>query len=111
VDPNFTSSSEENPQDIQNGEQFAASVINAAMAGPGWPETMLIWLYDEHGGYYDHVAPRPAVRPDDIAPDVPTAELDGDLFSWTGFRVPAVVVSPWRDATTSPTWSTTTPRC
>jgi len=48
--------------------------------GPGWPETMLIWLYDEHGGYYDHVAPRPAVRPDDIAPDVPTAELDGDLF-------------------------------
>ena len=95
VDPNFTSSSEENPQDIQNGEQFAASVINAAMAGPGWPETMLIWLYDEHGGYYDHVAPRPAVRPDDIAPDVPTAELDGDLFSWTGFRVPAVVVSPW----------------
>ncbi|HUI04566.1 MAG TPA: alkaline phosphatase family protein, partial [Acidimicrobiales bacterium] len=95
VDPDFDLSSEENPQDIQNGEQFAASVINAVMHGPGWPDTVLIWLYDEHGGYYDHVPPQRAVRPDDIPPAVPADELDGDLFSWTGFRVPAVIVSPW----------------
>jgi phospholipase C len=23
------------------------------MHGPGWPHTLLIWLYDEHGGYHD----------------------------------------------------------
>jgi phospholipase C len=27
------------------------------MSGPGWPKTLLIWNYDEHGGYYDHVPP------------------------------------------------------
>jgi phospholipase C len=54
-----------------------------------------VWLYDEHGGYYDHVPPQRAVRPDGIEPNVPDDELDGDLYSWTGFRVPAVVVSPW----------------
>ena len=110
MDPDFNLSSEENPQDIQNGEQFAASVINAVMHGPAWHETMLIWLYDEHGGYYDHVPPQRAVRPDDIPPAVPADELDGDLYSWTGFRVPAVVVSPWAGATTCRTSSTTTPR-
>jgi phospholipase C len=95
VDPDFNLSSEENPQDVQNGEAFAASVINAVMHGPAWHETVLIWVYDEHGGYYDHVPPQRAVPPDDILPNVPTDELDGDMYSWTGFRVPAVVVSPW----------------
>ncbi|HUY21466.1 MAG TPA: alkaline phosphatase family protein [Acidimicrobiales bacterium] len=95
VEPDFGTASEENPQDVQNGQAFAASVVNAVMAGPAWPDTVLIWVYDEHGGYYDHVPPQRAVPPDDIAPDVPAAELDGDHYSWTGFRVPAVVVSPW----------------
>ena len=95
VEPDFNLSSEENPQDVRNGQQFTASVINAVMHSPAWHETVLIWVYDEHGGYYDHVPPRPAVRPDDIRPDVPADQLDGDLYSWTGFRVPAVVVSPW----------------
>ena len=95
VDPDFEKSSEENPQDIQNGEAFAASVVNAVLHSPAWPETVLIFLYDEHGGYYDHVPPKRAVRPDDIEPNVPDDELDGDLYSWTGFRVPAVIVSPW----------------
>ena len=95
VDPDFGLSSEENPQDVQNGEQFAARVINAVLQSPAWPHTVLIWLYDEHGGYYDHVPPQPAVRPDGIPPDVPARYLYGDLYSWTGFRVPAVVASPW----------------
>ena len=66
VDPDFKYGSEENPQDIAAGERFASQVINAVMAGPGWPRTLLIWLYDEHGGYYDHVPPPPAVAPDDV---------------------------------------------
>jgi phospholipase C len=63
VDPDFTSCSEENPQDIQAGEGFAAKVINAVMSGPAWPKTLLIWVYDEHGGYYDHVPPPSAPAP------------------------------------------------
>ena len=66
VDPDYGTFSEENPQDIQRGEGFAAQVIGSVMRGPGWPKTLLIWVYDEHGGYYDHVAPPAATAPDEI---------------------------------------------
>ncbi len=119
VDPDFEVSSEENPQDIRLGEGFAAAVINAVMHGPGWPHTLLIWLYDEHGGYYDHVPPPPAAEPDDVLPhslDRATGPLlwlmkhtglwprnrtlgsrtaRYDRYDRYGFRVPAVVVSPY----------------
>ncbi len=115
VDPDYKYGSEENPQDISTGERFASQVINAVMAGPGWPKTLLIWLYDEHGGYYDHVPPPPAVAPDDVPAEsliqrIPLLKL----IAWTplgrsiishdagpdsylryGFRVPAVIVSPY----------------
>ena len=66
VDPDFNVYSEENPQDIRKGESFAAEVINRVLHGKGWQDTLLIWVYDEHGGYYDHVPPPPALPPDDI---------------------------------------------
>ena len=53
VEPDYSTQSEENPQNIAVGEQFAAGVINAVLSGPGWDRTLLIWTYDEHGGYYD----------------------------------------------------------
>jgi phospholipase C len=93
VDTEFNEASEENPQDVQTGEEFAARVVNAAMSGPGWDKTVLIWTYDEHGGYYDHVAPPRAVRPDGVLPEV--SQTYGDLYSYYGLRVPAVVVSAW----------------
>jgi phospholipase C len=115
VDPDFTASSEENPQDIQVGEAFAASVINAVMAGPGWPQTLLVWLYDEHGGYYDHVPPPAAVAPDDVPAQgmyerfwllrmfrntalgrkLTAADAGPQTYTRLGFRVPAVIVSPY----------------
>jgi len=94
IDPNSTSGSEENPQDIHTGEAFAARVINAALHGPAWPKTLLIWVYDEHGGYYDHVPPPPAVKPDDVAPMLTPADVPG-AYDRYGFRVPAVIVSPY----------------
>ena len=96
VDPNFGTMSEEDPQDLRLGEQFAAQVINAAMQGPAWPRTLLVWTFDEHGGYYDHVPPPPAPAPDDIPPgiDVTTPLLPGGYDQY-GFRVPAVIVSPY----------------
>jgi phospholipase C len=97
VDPKFVTpeTSEENPQDIRLGEDFAARVINAAMTGKAWKNTVLIWTYDEHGGYYDHVAPPSAVKPDSIAPNIPMPPGASGGFDRYGFRVPAVIVSPY----------------
>jgi phospholipase C len=95
VEPNYDTQSEEDPQDIVLGEQFAAQVIDAVMTGPGWADTLLVWTYDEHGGYYDHVPPPPALAPDDIPPDVPAGESAYTGFDQYGFRVPCAVISPW----------------
>jgi phospholipase C len=95
VEPNYGITSEENPQNIAQGEQFAASVIDAVMSGPAWENTLLIWTYDEHGGYYDHVPPPPALAPDDIAPKVTAGMKPYNGFQQYGFRVPCAVISPW----------------
>jgi phospholipase C len=95
VDPNFSHQSEENPQDVRQGERFAAAIINAAMHGPAWEKTLLIWTFDEHGGYYDHVAPPRAIRPDDIPPDIHVPPDLPGAYDRYGFRVPTVIVSPY----------------
>ncbi len=95
VEPDYDTTSEEDPQNIVNGEKFAASVIDAVMSGPQWPGTVLIWTYDEHGGYYDHVPPPAALQPDDIQPDAPDGVLKYNGFRQYGFRVPMAVISPW----------------
>jgi phospholipase C len=94
VEPDYDRTSEENSEDITLGEAFTAKVVQAAMNGPGWNKTLLVWCYDEHGGYYDHVPPLAAIAPDDIAPIVKPGDRPGD-FARYGFRVPAVIVSPW----------------
>ena len=95
VEPDYGVQSEENPQNIASGEAFAASVVNAVMSGPAWHRTLLIWTYDEHGGYFDHVPPPPAIPPDDIPPDVPAGQSAYNGFAQYGFRVPMTIVSPW----------------
>src|SRR5204863_9771795 len=50
--------------------------------------------YDEHGGYYDHVAPPTAIPPDNIAPMITSNDRPGDYRRY-GFRVPAAIVSPY----------------
>ncbi|HVA06014.1 MAG TPA: alkaline phosphatase family protein [Acidimicrobiales bacterium] len=115
VDPDFDTCSEENPQDIQMGESFAADVIDAVMHGPAWEHTVLLWFYDEHGGYFDHVPPPPAVPPDDVLPhslaegkgalkwvarhllrrsSLPHQDDAHGAYDRYGFRVPAVLISP-----------------
>jgi phospholipase C len=95
VEPDYTTQSEENPQNIAAGEQFAARVVNAVMTGPLWDRTLLIWTYDEHGGYYDHVPPPPALAPDGIPPDLTAGDSAYNGFAQYGFRVPFAIVSPW----------------
>ncbi len=97
LDPNYSTTSEENPQDIQVGERFLAKVVHALMHAPTWRRTALFITYDEHGGYYDHVPPPRAVKPDGAAPlPVPgQPPLVAGGFDRYGFRVPLMVVSPW----------------
>jgi phospholipase C len=96
VEPGFGNQSEENPQNIAVGEEFAASVINAVINGPDWDRTLLILTYDEHGGYYDHVPPPAAIPPDSIGPSLEDPrENPFDGFARYGFRVPFAIVSPW----------------
>jgi phospholipase C len=91
---NGLGASEEGPDNIQFGESFAASIVNAVVNSPAWPRTMLIWFYDEHGGWYDHVPPVAVPTPDNIAPMLSPTDVKG-AFDISGCRVPAVVVSPW----------------
>ena len=94
LDIESSAQSEENPEDVQLGEAFVAGVVKAVMSGPAWPSTLLIWFYDEHGGYYDHVPPPAAIAPDDIPPDLGPGDYPGG-YDVYGIRVPAVIVSPY----------------
>lgn len=85
---------QEDPDDMFYGEKWAHRVIEAVLRSPCWPRTLLLYTYDEHGGYYDHVPPPPAPVPDRIPPKLAPGDPPGgyDIY---GPRVPAVVVSPY----------------
>jgi phospholipase C len=76
------------PHNILYGEQLIASVYNAVRSAPTWRRTLLIVVYDEHGGCFDHVPPPPAVPPGGPCPA-------GFEFDRYGVRVPAVLISPY----------------
>jgi phospholipase C len=91
---NTTGGDQENPQDMSYGEYWAYKTLRAVLDSPAWPRTLLIYCYDEHGGYYDHVPPPAAIAPDSIAPRLSPGDVPGgyDIY---GPRVPAIVVSPY----------------
>jgi phospholipase C len=123
VDPDFGAFSEESDQDIAKGQRFAADVIRGVMAGNGWSNTVLVWTYDEHGGYFDHVPPPAAEPPDKFLGHELLQDWFGNLdwflrrfklwrkltkangrlenrlllraYDRLGFRVPTVIVSPF----------------
>jgi phospholipase C len=75
--------------DVALGEQLIHDVYEALRAGPGWPGTLLVITYDEHGGCFDHVPPPWGAVP----PDSDAGEF-GFGFDRFGVRVPTVLVSP-----------------
>lgn len=81
IDPDFQASDDHPAHNIQRGQAFVASVYKALAESPAWSKTLLIVTYDEHGGFYDHVAP-------------PVAVDDNAEFAHQGFRVPAFVIGP-----------------
>lgn len=76
------------PSDVFAGEALIARVYNALFQNAElWQKTLFVILYDEHGGFYDHVEPPAAIPPDDN-----TKEF---AFNQYGVRVPALLISPW----------------
>jgi phospholipase C len=74
--------------DVLAGEALIASVYNALRANePLWNTTLLVILFDEHGGFYDHVPPPAAIPPD--------RHQEEYKFDRLGVRVPALLVSPF----------------
>ncbi|MHB1765546.1 MAG: alkaline phosphatase family protein [Gammaproteobacteria bacterium] len=76
------------PHDIMCAEKLIADVYNAVRSNdPLWRSTLLVVFYDEHGGFYDHVVPGPAIPPD--------GHQEEYSFDRLGVRVPALLMSPW----------------
>ncbi|TVT98161.1 hypothetical protein EJB05_56539, partial [Eragrostis curvula] len=79
--------------DVGNGQRLVKDVYEALRASPQWNTTLLVITYDEHGGFYDHVAtPTAGVpSPDGIRGPPPFFFK----FDRLGVRVPTIMVSPW----------------
>src|SRR4030081_3227464 len=65
-----------------------SDVVHAFMESPQWKSGALFIVYDEWGGFFDHVAP-PRV------PDMRNSLNPADDYGQMGFRIPSLVVSPW----------------
>jgi phospholipase C len=78
------------PHDVRLGEHLIADIYESLRRSSAWESLLLIVLYDEHGGLYDHVAPPAAVNPDGKLSSSPPFGFDR-----LGVRVPALVISPW----------------
>lgn len=90
----FTCGNSQHPlDDVTRGEKLIKDVYEAIRNSPLWATSLLLVVYDEHGGFYDHVAPPEVARPGDRISDEDNNHHDFD-FKQLGVRVPAIVVSP-----------------
>jgi phospholipase C len=89
---------------IQEGANYASSLINGLMASSSWQDSALVFVLDDFGGFYDHVAPQPMPSPDgtanppvDLMPNDVCTQDSGPTcnFQWSGYRVPMMVISPY----------------
>ncbi|HZT42461.1 MAG TPA: alkaline phosphatase family protein [Chthonomonadaceae bacterium] len=69
--------SEHPPEAVSDGQAYVTGLVNAVMQGPDWNSTAIFLVWDDWGGFYDHVAP-PVV--------------DGNGY---GLRVPSIIISPY----------------
>ena len=89
------------PSNLHRGECLLAEVYNAIRNSPDWESTLLIVLFDEHGGCYDHVPPPTAdessvaIAPDDKIIRAGESGGIGFKFDRLGPRVPAIVISAY----------------
>ena len=83
--------SEHPPKNVQTGMWYVTGLVNAVMESTYWQNSAIVILWDDYGGFYDHVSPPR------------TSDQFGD-----GFRVPALVISPYsRPGVNHTTYDTT----
>jgi phospholipase C len=66
------------------GENWTVQYLNAIFASDAWPSTAVVIVWDDFGGFYDHVAP-------------PHYDIMG-----LGPRTPALIISPYTVAGSNP---------
>jgi phospholipase C len=84
VDPPFLGSDDHPPHHPILGQQFIAAIYDSLAQSPQWDRCLFLVTYDEHGGFFDHVAPP---KTDD--------DLAAEGFDQLGFRVPAILIGPY----------------
>lgn len=86
---------------VEQGEKLIYDVYTAIRNSPDWDKILLLIVFDEHGGCYDHVCPPTskscpfAISPDGVV--IPPGDPGGTGFAFDrlGIRVPAIVVSAY----------------
>lgn len=78
--------------DIRPGEALIKQVYETLRNSPYWNDTLLILTYDEHGGFWDKMAP-----PTNVSNPCPncTAHPDPFAFDRLGVRIPTIFISQW----------------
>ena len=79
------------PHDIKQGEYLIAELYETIRSSPLWEKTLLVVLFDEHGGFYDQIPPSGGV----LNPDGQNSSQPPFDFTRLGVRVPAILVSPY----------------
>jgi phospholipase C len=69
---------------VDNGPSWVANVVNSVGESKYWNSTAIVVLWDDWGGFYDHVPP-PCLSKSQCR------DSQGGL----GFRVPMIIVSPY----------------
>ena len=100
IDPSFIgegsgTSKDDHPfADIRDGQAFMNSIYNAVTKSPLWPKTALFFIYDEWGGFFDHVPP-PFTGVIPAFDQAAFEAINETPSSQLGFRIPAMAVSPF----------------
>jgi phospholipase C len=74
--------------DIALGQRFMEAIYTTFARSPQWNRGMFVVMYDEWGGFFDHVRPP-------VVPDARSSSDDFNNFGQLGFRVPSMIASPY----------------
>jgi len=94
VATDYVGGNSQHPLDgVTGGEALIKATYEAIRNSPLWKSSMLIVTWDEHGGFFDHVAPPRAIPPGDET-QFESSNKYGFAFDQYGPRIPALVISP-----------------
>lgn len=87
------------PSNVLAGEQLIHNIYTAirnsdSKTGNNYQNTLFMITYDEHGGCFDHVPPKPTAPPY-IIPPFPHEYENGFKFEREGIRVPTILISSY----------------